>query len=314
MNGFVKLDCNSINSSLWADRDAKDIFLTALCMAMPIDLSNPTEILDVRTMKKTGEFLQPGEYGIIRAACSAIIRNAYVEKDKGMNALERLSSPDNESKSSKLEGRRLVRIDGGFIAINYADYRNKDYTAAERMRRYRAKSVTGVTRNRRNATRNVTQAEAEAEAESTSNVLVLLGDKEGVQGEMMKDVQDKPAPASGKSKKKVQIAEEIITEFENDATYDGINVRNQWGRMAAWCRTNHKHPTKRRFINWLHRVDVPIKGESEPQMSAMNSACSNRYAVKDYKITDKKPNAKNGTTAYQPTHQPSNSANGSSFY
>lgn len=58
-------------------------------------------------------------------------------------------------------------------------------------------------------------------------------------------------------------AEEIISQFENDKTYEGINVRIEFGKMAAWCGVKRKHPTKQRFVNWLNRVERPIQGINE---------------------------------------------------
>ena len=73
----------------------------------------------------------------------------------------------------------MVRIDGGFIVLNYQAYRERDYTAAKRQRRFRQRhkndaknrnAVTPVTRNASNAvtSRNVTQAEAEVEVPPTA--------------------------------------------------------------------------------------------------------------------------------------------------
>jgi hypothetical protein len=84
-----------------------------------------------------------------------------------MKALKNLSMPDLESRSSDFEGRRLVRVDGGFIILNYFKYRDKDHTAPLRMKRYRAKKrAVDVTRNGVDDTRNVTQAEEEAESDA----------------------------------------------------------------------------------------------------------------------------------------------------
>jgi hypothetical protein len=44
-----------------------------------------------------------------------------------------------ESRTPDFDGRRLVRVDGGYVALNFAKYREKDHTAAERSKRYREK-------------------------------------------------------------------------------------------------------------------------------------------------------------------------------
>ncbi len=107
-----------------------------------------------------------------------LIRTAGLDNEEGMLALERLASPDPESRSQAFEGRRLIRIDGGFIALNYWKFREKDHTAAVRQRRYRAKknarlkqgsvtrNATDVTRDEGVTSRNITHADADAEVEA----------------------------------------------------------------------------------------------------------------------------------------------------
>jgi len=100
-----------------------------------------------------------------------------------MTKLEALASPDPESRTPAHEGRRMVRISGGFVVLNYMLYRERDDTAADRMRRYRMtkkleadavarERAEGVTSDDRNDTRNVTEetrhvthAEADGEAD-----------------------------------------------------------------------------------------------------------------------------------------------------
>jgi len=110
-------------------------------MAEPHEVREPMPQLDVKTMKETGFVVPPGWYGLVEAAGVGIIRRAGMEIESGMNALERLGQPEQDSRTPDFEGRRLVRVNGGYIALNYAKYREKDHTAAERSRRYREKKM-----------------------------------------------------------------------------------------------------------------------------------------------------------------------------
>ena len=51
---FVKLDCGILDSSLWPDREAREVFLTALLMAKPRVLKEPMAQIEVRALAPTG--------------------------------------------------------------------------------------------------------------------------------------------------------------------------------------------------------------------------------------------------------------------
>lgn len=184
---FVKLDCAMLNSSIWPDKDARDLFITALLMAEPIELREPTPTINVLNLDAADFDIPAGWYGFVPAASTGIINLAGVERERGLAAMVRLCAPEQESRNPAFDGRRLARIDGGFIVLNFIAYREKDSNAGERMRRYRQRQKElraaknqppNVTRNvalKRNESatlpRIVTQAEAEAEAEEDNKTL-----------------------------------------------------------------------------------------------------------------------------------------------
>lgn len=134
---FVKLDCSMLNSSIWPEKAQRDIFITALLMAEPREFREPQVQIRVDRIEPTGWSVPAGWYGFVAAASVGIIHRAMVDREAGMKALAELGEPDAESKSKAYDGRRLVRVDGGFIALNYVDYRDRDHTAAERQKRWR---------------------------------------------------------------------------------------------------------------------------------------------------------------------------------
>ena len=141
---FVKLDAGILTSTLWEEPDAtKLVFLTALLMAGPYEVTEPMKQLEIRSLKTTSFVIPPGWYGFIAAAGIGIIRQARVEPEPGLTALEKLGDPDPASRSSAFEGRRLVRVEGGFVVLNFFKYRDRDYSAAERMRKLRARKAEG---------------------------------------------------------------------------------------------------------------------------------------------------------------------------
>jgi hypothetical protein len=180
---FVKLDTRILNSTLWFDRSIRDVFITALLMAEPWVFDQPMEQVEARTLKKTGFVVPPGWYGFIPTSGIGIIRQSLVDTDPGYAALDALGSADDESRSHDFEGRRLVRVDGGFVVLNYMKFRDRDENGARRQKLYRerqkrleenakreemaekeaASRVTSVT-----SRVTVTEAEEEVEEETTT--------------------------------------------------------------------------------------------------------------------------------------------------
>lgn len=142
---YVKLDTGILDSTLWANRDERDMFVTSLLLAEPKEITEPTEQIEVDRIEPTGFVVPPGWYGFVPAAGIGIARRALVAVQDGIEALRRLGSPDPESRTAAHDGRRMVRVDGGYLILNFMAYRDKDHTAAARARRYRERKRHGVT-------------------------------------------------------------------------------------------------------------------------------------------------------------------------
>lgn len=170
---FVKLDTGILDSTLWLDRDERDVFVTALLMAEPMEVERPLEQLEADSLEKTGFVVPIGWYGFIRAAGPGIVRRALVAAEDGIAALRRLGSPDPESRTPDHEGRRLVRVDGGYLVLNFMRYRDRDNTAAERAKRYRERQKelsalrsSQTSRDGNGDTRDSSLADADADADA----------------------------------------------------------------------------------------------------------------------------------------------------
>lgn len=174
---FVKLDTGILDSTLWLNRDERDVFVTALLMAEPFEAEAPIEQIAADSLEKTGFVVPAGWYGFIRAAGPGIVRRALVAAEEGIAALVRLGSPDPESRTPDHEGRRLVRVDGGYLVLNFMRYRDKDNTTAERSRRYRErqKAQEASRRDGHEVTRDSSLADADAEAEAHKSKALRKG-------------------------------------------------------------------------------------------------------------------------------------------
>lgn len=181
-DSYTKIDKGIIDSSIYikSRRDQRSLFLTMLFMDKPRELRSPTTSLDVRTGEPTSFVVPAGWYGFVRASSVAIIERDGCDMETGIRALEALAAPDPDSRSKDHAGRRIARIDGGFVILNWLAYRDRDYTAASRMRRFRGRKkaekelfstgLPGVTTenvtDERHALRNDTQAVSEAETQT----------------------------------------------------------------------------------------------------------------------------------------------------
>lgn len=165
---FVKLDTGALDSSLWSEpSDVVKVFFTMLLMC--------------------------DSEGLCAATAPGIASRANLPLDKAREILEHLESPDLDDRSQVDDGRRIQRVPGGYRLTNYLKYREKDYKANERARRYRERkklaAASLVDRGRHGVTSmtdpllgvTVIQAEAEAEAYNSPPAIPLLA-KEGRSG------------------------------------------------------------------------------------------------------------------------------------
>lgn len=222
---FVKLDCGMLDSTIWFDRDAREVFITALLMAVPHEITEETKQISVGSLKETGYTVPAGWYGFVAAAGPGIVHRAKVDETAGMAALERLCSPEESSRTPDFEGRRMIRVDGGYLILNYDRYRRKDHTAAERAQRYRDshKSSSRVTlRESRVTSRSVTHADAEADAKYRTPVVPLEGDK----------------PAEQKTKDPLMQRAEKLFNRRPETTWDRSEMKAWNGARPAVAATS----------------------------------------------------------------------------
>lgn len=82
------------------------------------------------------------------------------------------------------------------------------------------------------------------------------------------NVAVEPQPAA-KTEAKLSDGE-WLESLKTNPAYEGIDVVREHGKMQAWCSTNRKEPTRRRFINWLNRCEKPFRLASTPARRGPN--------------------------------------------
>jgi hypothetical protein len=222
---FVKIDCQMLESTTWADFPARNVFIAALLMAEPFELREETHQICVRSLDNTEFIVPPGWYGLVNASGPGIVYRAKIAMEKGMKALERLGNPDISSRSQTFEGRRMVRIDGGYLILNYDRFRHRDYSAPERNRRYRAKiaAQNALQRNERPVTRNgtsrdVSETQAEAYIRSNTAYTVSLNSTHDYKNYYNK---------SGAARKKLAPAFDLPEYIDSEIWEEFLKIRKQ---------------------------------------------------------------------------------------
>lgn len=111
---FAKLDSAITESSLWSeDLHVRIVFLSFLA--------------------------RKDETGFVSGARSGLIRVCNVTAEQFDDAVLKLSSPDPESKTPDFEGRRISKIDGGYVVLNSDKYRLPEDTKKENHKLYMQK-------------------------------------------------------------------------------------------------------------------------------------------------------------------------------
>ena len=100
MSSFTKLDSGIVNSTIWVQpHDVLRVWIAMLALA--------------------------SSEGVVRTAAPALAHTCMIPLDRMREILLILESPDEDSRSDAEGGRRIMKIEGGWFLVNYAEYRKK---------------------------------------------------------------------------------------------------------------------------------------------------------------------------------------------
>jgi len=127
--GFTKLDSGIVLSSIWAQPEYIRVVWTTIL-----------------ALKNQNGFIATSYSGLQRT-CNLL---DDIEGKKFANSIAYLEGPDPDSRTKEFDGRRIQRIEGGWIVLNHQKYRDflySDHPDAIRQRKHREKgeNVTSVT-------------------------------------------------------------------------------------------------------------------------------------------------------------------------
>jgi uncharacterized phage protein (TIGR02220 family) len=151
---FVKLDCSIVYSSIWSESaDTCKVWITMLAMA--------------------------DQTGLVPATAPGISTASFIPIETTRKSIAVLETPDPDSKSMEHEGRRIKRVEGGYLILNYDKYRSFNYSMrkdAIRKREYRTKEKEAVRDIKRDI---VPKCPGHSASVSASEVLSYLNSKTG---------------------------------------------------------------------------------------------------------------------------------------
>jgi hypothetical protein len=161
MSGYTKLFNTILASTIWREPNhVRIVWITLLAMA--------------------------DKHGLAEGSVPGLADFARVSIDECRDALRRLEDPDRDSRSQEHDGRRILPVDGGWLLLNHAKYRQKlnEDERREYLRIKKAESRRRSSTDSQQVSRNVnsvkncpdsstpsTQAEAEAEAHTEAEAV-----------------------------------------------------------------------------------------------------------------------------------------------
>jgi hypothetical protein len=161
MSGFTKLDNKILTSSIWNEpAETRVLWVTLLAAS--------------------------DENGFVSCSRSGLLRLSNISETAFSTGLECLLSPDNDSRTSEYDGRRIEKIEGGYLILNYDKYRTSEIIkreqARERVKRHRERkkkcNVTVTHSNECNVTPALPSASVSASASVSSLPLSNILKKE----------------------------------------------------------------------------------------------------------------------------------------
>jgi hypothetical protein len=107
-------------------------------------------------------------------------------------------------------------------------------------------------------------AMAQAEPTIAQSELTIAQDAETASRATIKESKNNPIEETEKkvranARPSPQPDDEWLLELSKDATYAGLDVQREFGKLSRWCKEHRQQPSRKRFVNWLNRADRPMQ-------------------------------------------------------
>jgi hypothetical protein len=234
--GYTKLFSSIVASTIWREPDhVRLVWITMLAISDP--------------------------WGHVRASLPGLADLARVSIVDAKDAVERLESPDEYSRTKDHEGRRIEETDGGWFILNFVKHRDAGTEGRRReymreyMRQKRAQSVNSKCKQcKPNSEQSLTHSDSYTDSDVNNSEFVDVGDCKLA----CKQSTDQNARREPRQQAK-ETDEAWLKGLESNPAYAGLDVAREHAKMVAWCSVNGKQPSRRRFVNWLNRAEKPMR-------------------------------------------------------
>lgn len=212
--------------------------------------------------------------GVVDMTKTAIARRTNVPMNIVERGIASLESPDPASRDPEHQGRRIVRLDAhrdwGWFIVNWEKY-DAIRSKAEAREYERSRKRTARARVASDGLPSALpseKTEPDSDSDSDTETLGHSGTCPEVSRTIPGNVPDNSGTkcagaGSAPAAKAPRLSdEEWLSRLATDPTYDGIDVRREYGKMLRWCEANGKQPSRRRLVNWINRAERPMAGRA----------------------------------------------------
>ena len=246
-DGFTKLVSTIIGSSIWSEDDKTRILWITMLALCDAD-------------------------GFVSGTVPGLAAMARMKIPQVQSSLAKLEAPDADSRTKDNEGRRVIPIEGGWIVLNYAKYRDRDRAEKrkEYLRNYQRDYMRTVRQEKSNESLTNVQPSASASA-STSVVKSDVSDFESFWKSYPRKVGKKAALKAWINAKDKPVLDAVINSIE------------QHKRSDQWRKDGGQYiPNPATWINqgrWDDEAVVTAK-------SARRETAAAKQADKDRLVAD----------------------------
>lgn len=145
----------------------------------------------------------------------------------------------------RMIGLKSTELDEFLVDAQRLDFASVRFCQDE-VRIENRRMVRDSIRNKNNA---IYQARHRSKQESKTEVSTLSSSSSS---------SSKKKSIKKETRKRSLTDEEYFAILKTNPAYQGIDIDKERGKCEAWCLTNSKVFSRRRFVNWLNRAEKPM--------------------------------------------------------